>query len=258
MFKFKYFLKKIINFTGYSVINLKARNRFNLENTFIHLIRKINKDQKFIIFDVGGNIGLFTLFFIKLLNKNNIKNYEIHFFEPNSKLIEVAKKKIPNNKVIYNEFGLGDKNEIKEFYLHQQNAMSSFIKTHDKYFKRQKEYKIEKIKKKICTLDDYMEQNNIKHIDILKIDTQGYNVATIKGSVKSLENQKIKLIYSEIILGDVYERNESFYNLEKHIIKNNYSLFGIDIGNNNAQVVSKLLNEELNLDIFYINNKFLD
>ena len=103
-----------------------------------------------------------------------------------------------------------------------------------------------------------MEQNNIKHIDILKLDTQGYNTEAIKGSVKSLENQKIKLIYSEIVLGDVYEKNESFYNLEKHLIKNNYSLFGIDIGNNNAQVVSRLLNDELNLDVFYINNKFLD
>jgi len=253
------FLKKIVNYTGYKIINIKNSERYNLENTFIHLIRKIDKGQKFIIFDVGGHAGTFTQFFIKLLNQNNIKNYEIHFFEPNSKFLEQAKKKLSNNKVIFNEFGLGAKNETKEFYIHESDdCCSSFLKLHDNYFINKEKRKIEKVDKKIFSVDEYVKQKNIKYIDIIKLDTQGFNEEVIAGATKSLENQIIKLIYSEIILGKTYEKSENFYNFEKYLIQNNYSLFGIDIGTYKIQVVSKFFNKELNIDVFYANNKFYD
>ena len=255
----KSLLKKIISYSGYSIINSKERDKYNLENTFDYLIKKINKDQKFIIFDVGGNKGRFTLFFIKLLNKNNIKNYEIHFFEPNSKLIEEAKKNISNNKVIFNEFGLGNKDEIKEFHLHTRHpGMSSFLKTSHDYFQRIEKYEIEKVDKKMFTVDLYMKQNNIEYLDILKLDTQGYNTEVIAGSVKSLENQIIKLIYSEIILGKVYEKSETFYDFEKQLLKNNYHFFGIDVGSFTVQVLSRFYRTDISLDVFYTNRKFVD
>ena len=57
-------------------------------------------------------------------------------------------------------------------------------------------------------------------------------------------------------MGDKYKKKETFYNFEKFLIKNNYSLFGISTKFYDVQVISKFLYKDLTLDLFYINNKY--
>ena len=67
----------------------------------------------------------------------------------------------------------------------------------------------------IIKLDDYVRENKIKFIDILKIDTQGYELEILKGSLNAIKNKKINCIILEIILSDTYNKNFSFYEIEK-------------------------------------------
>ena len=139
----------------------------------------------------------------------------------------------------------------------KDSVMSSFIKI-DKRFEEQyssNETKVEKIK--IITLDKYIQENNIQGIDFLKIDTQCYNEKVLKGGANSLRDNIVKIIYSEIMLGKTYVESESFYNMEAYL-KDNYSFFGIDVGdqNKNIQVVSKNISKELQLDLIYTCNKY--
>ena len=90
----KKIIKNILRNFGLELRYTKYRNKYNLINTFNRLIKKLNSGQKFIVFDVGGNIGKFTEFYIKLFKLNEIKNYEIHYFEPDTSLLEIAKKNI--------------------------------------------------------------------------------------------------------------------------------------------------------------------
>ncbi len=258
----KKIIKNILRNFGFELRNTKYRNKFNLENTFNRLIKKLDSGQKFIVFDVGGNLGEFSKFYIKLFEHNEIKNYDIHYFEPNTSLLEMAKKKISSNKVIYNNFGLGEKDQTLDFYIHRDRHMnSSFLDVHTSYYdiykkKGMHKYEINKVKRQITSIDNYIKQKNIPYIDILKIDTQGFNENVIAGSVKSLEDEIIKLIYTEITLGYKYKKKETFYNFEKFLIKNNYSLFGIDTKFYDVQIISKFLYKDLTLDFFYINNKY--
>ena len=250
-------IKNILRNFGFELRNIKYRSKFNLENTFNRLIKKLDSGQKFIVFDVGGNIGEFSKFYIKLFKHNEIKNYDIHYFEPNTSLLEIAKKDISSNKVIFNNFGLGEKDQTLDFYIHELHTKSSFVDIHTNFFDvNKKNYKINKIKKQITSIDNYIKQKNIPYIDILKIDTQAFNENVIAGSAKSLEDEIIKLIYTEISLGYQYKKKESFYNFEKFLIKNNYNLFGINTKFYDAQVISKFLYKHFALDIFYINNKY--
>ena len=104
-------------------------------------------------------------------------------------------------------------------------------------------------------IDNYIKQKNIPYIDILKIDTQAFNENVIAGSVKSLEDEIIKLIYTEISLGNQYKKKENFYNFEKFLIKNNYNLFGIDTKFYDVQIISKFLYKHYSLDLFYFKKK---
>ena len=75
---------------------------------------------------------------------------------------------------------------------------------------------------KIIKLSDYIKENNIEQIDLLKLDTQGYEEECLKG----IGNQfsKIKVILTEIMLYDFYGKSLSFYDLEKYLIPNNFRL----------------------------------
>ena len=176
----KKIIKNILRNFGFELRNTNHRNKFNLENTFNRLIKKLDSGQKFIVFDVGGNIGEFSKFYIKLFKLNEIKNYEIHYFEPDTSLLEIAKKKISNNKVIFNNFGLGEKDQTLDFYIHEHNVKSSFLDVHTSYFnsyikKGLGKYKINKVKRQITSIDNYVKQKNIPYINILKINVQAFN-----------------------------------------------------------------------------------
>ena len=153
--------------------------------------------------------------------------------------------------------GLGAKTEKSIFFIHEKDTKSSFLKVHKNYFLNNKKYKIFKSFSKIDTLDNYVKKNKLKEIDFLKIDTQGFNEEVIKGSKNSLKKNIIKIIYTEITLGEKYAKSENFINFEKYLIKNNYKLFGIDVGNNFVQVPSIRYSKEFNIDVFYISSSII-
>ena len=61
-------------------------------------------------------------------------------------------------------------------------------------------------------------------IDIIKIDTQGYEDKVLIGCKKMIEEKKIKFIELEIILSDIYDKTLSISDIESQL-KNNYRLF---------------------------------
>ena len=252
-------LKKLINLFGYDLINLKVRKPHTTFEIIYYLLDIILKDKKtFTMFDVGSNE---TAEVCNEIQKNYLFKKidkivpEFYLFEPNKLLLEELKKNNKDKK-IYN-FGLGAIKEEKKFYIHESHEKSSLLKVKQNYFKNRNKYQINEEIIKIETLDNFCFDNNIEYIDFLKIDTQGYNAQVIEGAKNLIINNKISLIYSEIQLGENYEISESFYDFEK-ILKKNYLLYGIDIGKNLVPVVSRRYDTRLNLDVFYINKKFIE
>jgi uncharacterized beta-barrel protein YwiB (DUF1934 family) len=103
-------------------------------------------------------------------------------------------------------------------------------------------HKIDTLKKEIKinvnTVDNYVKQNNIKYIDYLKIDTQGYEEEVLKGSIETLKSGTVKYIEVEIILSDYYEKTTNFYDMEKILLPLNYRLYHIQdiICNDGGQI----------------------
>ena len=122
----------------------------------------------------------------------------------------------------------------KDFYINAKTGTSSFykLKPNTDWLKiRSKEYKTKiqefttEVKKtKIVTLDSYCNKNNIKNIDILKLDTQGYEDKVLEGAIDILSKKNVKIVETEITFDDVYEKHINFYDIEKYLIKYNYRL----------------------------------
>jgi FkbM family methyltransferase len=110
---------------------------------------------------------------------------EVHYFDPVSSFIEDLKGQANSNKSSYfNNFGLG--NEDKEMYYYPR--YESF---YDRIVSCNESDDSNKILLKIKKGKDYVIEKNIRNIDFLKIDTEGYELNVLQGFGDFLENVKI-------------------------------------------------------------------
>lgn len=234
MFKkfFRNQTKKIINKLGYNISRIDHKfENIDLDHLLSQKINIINP----IVFDVGGNVGQ-SISKFKAIFKDPI----VHSFEPNEQTYNLMYTKFrEDEKIFCNNFALGDKLENKEFNVTEKTGKSSFYKlnTNDEWKKsRNKRYTTFITSRrvvKISTVDSYCKEMKINEIDLLKMDTQGYEEKILEGATEMLKNSKIKCIIAEIVLNDFYEKNFLFSDLEKHLIPNNFKLVGMEINNNN-------------------------
>lgn len=71
-------------------------------------------------------------------------------------------------------------------------------------------------------LDTFMIENNINHIDLLKIDTQGYDFKVIKSLGKFITN--VKKIELEIQLTSLYLNSPTKEEIVNFMIENNFTM----------------------------------
>ena len=209
--------------------------KYNLEKTLKEIIKSDNP----IIFDVGAHIGQ---------SLNEFKKFwpcsEVHCFEPQDRvwgeLINSAKKYNSSN-IFINKFALGEvNNNSKVFYNHKEftglsgclkvnlNSEDSISLKEAKQKNEFNEYKERfnmKTSIKMSRADSYMVKEEIKKINLLKMDVQGYEPQVIKGFGSLLKD--IEVIITELNFYDFYERSLSFYDIEKYLLPAGFKLYDI-------------------------------
>jgi len=167
-----------------------------------------------IIFDVGAYRGKFG---------HSFKNSKVFFFEPNIYSFQKIKKKKQNK---YFNVGIGSKHKKKTFHILPNDSASSINK--QKANSQLKDIflnllggKKNKINIKIYPLNFFIEKYSIKIIDILKIDTEGYENEVLKGISKK-NFKKIRFIIIEKCLYKNLYHNYSFEKIQKVLDRNNF------------------------------------
>ena len=178
---------------------------------------KQNLKNEVILFDIGSHYGETIRLF-----SNNFRIKEFHCFEASPLNFEILSKNIKklNFKINYklNNLGVGSSNE--NTFINQTIESSSStinnLNLDSKYLKKKLKIlnikKIDKFYKKIpiklITLDEYIFEKKQKKIDILKIDTEGFELNAIKGLKQN--HKIIKFIYFEHHYDDMIEKNYTF------------------------------------------------
>lgn len=141
------------------------------------------------IFDIGANIGWYTLNFAQIPNVN-----KIYAFEPIPHTYNYLKKHIELNKIqnvsAFN-FGFSDSIDEKTFYWTKKESGSASMKN------IQKRSHINKVTCKVTTIDHFMKNRRIS-IDLIKCDVEGAELFVYKGAVETLKKYK-PIIFSEIL-----------------------------------------------------------
>ena len=211
------FLSLALNAKGY-------KNFGNFSDTGEkNFIKLINKDLKTSI-DVGANVGKYTQL---LLSETNSK---VISFEPLKKAFEELKNmenKYPDRLKVFN-CALGDKNiDLELNYSDEKSEKATFIRDIDKltFFDHQKN---KKIITEIKTLDSFFLENpnlfDTKEIDLIKIDTEGFELEVIIGAKDTINSNSPKYIQLEFNWHQLFQ-NHSMYEFSQNLI--NYELFQI-------------------------------
>lgn len=185
------------------------------QKKIINLIN--NKFSKpIIVFDVGAHYGETIKLFYKKLKISKIYSFEAS--PQNYKILQKKIAKYNTKKIQIFNYGAGEK--ISENFINQtiESSSSTINKLNEKskYFKKKlkilniknKESFQSKIPIKIITLDYFIEKNKIEYIDLLKIDTEGYELNVLKGLAKY--NNKVKIVYFEHHYDDMIIKNYKF------------------------------------------------
>lgn len=146
------------------------------------------------ILDLGAYIGDTAYCFTKIFGCK-----KIYAFEPDPANLNILKKNIKlnslQNKVEPVSYGTGIKNGY--FYLTQGGAGSIINNEKSK----------NTIKVKVTTIDNFVEKNNIKKVDLIKMDIKGAEFDTLKGAVKTLKRDKPDLLVA------IYHKGEHFFEI---------------------------------------------
>ena len=193
------------------IINYLFSNSIN-EKKFL---KKFFSNQ-IVFFDIGSNFGSEFDF----INKN-LKIKKAFLIDPSRKCYNFLKKEYSGKNLKIFNCAISDKNEKKLFHEYNVLSQSSFYKLKKKHdlFKINNSYLINSF-----TLDQFCKKNKINKIDLIKIDTQDYDLKVLKGAKKLLKNKKISLIKIEIAFNSIYKSHSKAIEIITYLNSKGYSL----------------------------------
>lgn len=236
------------------------KQNFNREKVVKYLI----KNESPLILDVGANNGSSIDEF-----KTWWPSSVIHSFEPQQECWEHLDLRVSNyplGKLSINKCAVGNRSNIHaSFYTHDMSTgVSGFnrinlqskdsiqlntMRNNDQHTISDFEVTLNHERKvEIIRLDNYLDKLKINHVDLLKIDTQGFEPEVLDGLGLKLSN--IDVVISELMFYDYYERSLSFSDIEKYLLPAGFHLYDI------SHIAKNPMNGRTDwVDVIYVNNR---
>ena len=177
----------------------------------------LKKDSVFI--DIGANKGLYCYYAEKIIPENNIIA-----FEPVPSISVVLKLLFPKARIVRKAVSDTKGTATLSIPVHKQNYL---IDTRSTLERNSPELSgnFETIQVKITTLDQELENFNIKNIGLIKADVEGHEIKLIRGAKKTLIEKRPYLII-EI---DLINHNNDLSNAFKSINELDYLIYYFEL-----------------------------
>ena len=149
-----------------------------------------------VCFDIGGNVGYFSLLMARLAPKGFV-----HVFEPipvNAALISASVELNKINNLRLSNAAVGDHEGNVRFSVSVDSAYSSMSAT-GRFAEE------ELIKVPMVSLDKYLADSSLQRIDVMKVDVEGAEELVIKGGEKVFGciSSRPRLVLMELFEGNL-------------------------------------------------------
>ena len=219
--------------------------KFNIFEDDFKILKKIFKNKRVNIIDIGASDGISANFFINLLRVENIYCYEPHLLF--IKKLKKLKKKYSKIKIF--QYGISKKDTKIEVYIPKiiffGKALYLYTYTFYNFNELKKQIKLDfinyksiLIEKLIIKLKKFKVISN--KIDLIKIDVNGYEYEIVKCLEKQIKKDLPIL---------VIENNLKIKKIARYLKKFNYEKYYNYDGN------LKIFKNQRVLDIFFIVKK---
>lgn len=160
------------------------------------LLRRLKPFKPAIVFDVGANVGDWSLPALKALPQ-----VQIHAFE----IAPLTAQELQENlgpyaqRAVINKIGLGgSEGEITLYFSPDSSTAASTVPGVVEFSAIDHQIKtINEVTARITTGDAYMREHGIDKIDFLKIDVEGAEWDVLKGFSDAFARQKIQMVQFE-------------------------------------------------------------
>jgi FkbM family methyltransferase len=188
LIKFNKFLYQL-SLRGLGVLNYKNAYLTG-ENKWLKNYLKNNNCRT--VLDVGANIGKYSK---EILNID--ENINLFAFEPHPKSYAKLKENINSKNFEAFNLGVGNKNETLLLYDYDKDEGSEHASLYKEVIEDLHKGQVVSHDIPVIMLDDFLKEQKVDQVDLLKIDTEGNELNVLLGAKEYLENNKIKAIHFE-------------------------------------------------------------
>ena len=223
-------LKTILERTPYRIVNCTQRRGLSLAADVHDLFNGIASP---LILDIGANEGQTATHF-----RAQFPQAIIHSFEPIGGTFEKLREHLKgDSKTQCHQFAFGPATTQTTIYPQTNSQFNSLVPAVNTSVGKTGEAV------RVTTVDTFCLETGIESIDLLKTDTEGYDLEVLRGATQLLGKKRIHLILSEagIRSGDV--RHTPLAQLLTFLQSFGYRLFGLyDLPHKNASMEAEFCN----------------
>lgn len=224
-------IKKTVTIFGYTyTIHIDPTNGFidtqifttgQYELDILSVIKQhLNPGEVFI--DIGGNIGWHTLFAAQVVGKAG----HVYTFEPIKKLVSQLTASVTDNnltnQVTVFPFGCSSSESQVDLHINSINIGGSSVYTPSAQSTKTETIMLKKADGVLATIN--------QPIALIKIDTEGSELAVLQGLAETLKRYRPKLIieYSPSFWGaESFNKSVAFFEI---LAQHNYSIYDLESG----------------------------
>ena len=176
--------------------------------------RQLRDVERPLVLDVGANVGQSVLRY-----RNLLPGCEIHSFEPSPtafqelqavagpdvRLMNVAVGSAPGSITLLEN----SSSYMTSVLPPGPSAWGTIVRSTDV---------------PVITLDDYCEEQKIARVDLLKTDTQGYDLEVLRGARGIIEAGRVRLVLVELNFVEMYQEQPRFDKLLGFLLDRGFHL----------------------------------
>jgi FkbM family methyltransferase len=210
----KHVLRQALGAAGYAVRDV-GRGVAGVD--LFHDARTLLRDVSApILFDVGANIGQTTQAMLDAFTTPRI-----HAFEPSPATFETLRRNVAQKPgVTVERVAMGDTGGTSAFHVTRDHSVN------DSLLAPVWQAGSAVVDVDVDTIDGYCERTHIDRIDLLKIDTQGFDLRVLHGARRMLAARRVTLYSCEANMRPMYDGQATLRELLRFADEAGYSLVG--------------------------------
>ena len=175
--------------SGLGILNYES-SKVSGEDVF--LVKFLKGKGDVVVFDVGANIGSYT----RAIH-NASRNARIYAFEPHPATYKKLCENICDNNIELLNVAVGDAAGSLSLYDYELNDGSSHASLYKDVIENIHKAKAISHDVEVICLDQFSTMRAIEKITLLKIDTEGHELAVLKGAGELIGGGRIDAIHFE-------------------------------------------------------------